>query len=517
MAKEQKPFKLYRLPVLKSGKRLSWHKDAKGGRWCKKFEGKTKYFGAAKSKNDYPAYKAALKAAEAFVHEHNQRISLEREEAEELEVLQRVASRLSQRVDEEDALWGAYWASHGPAFIDSGTGERSTEGFEPNPEQEAMARARWEKSRRKEHEEAQAQSQKQGPITDLKKLLDKFLEAQKQRQLLTEKHPGTLPKKQQLSQRGYQAIEYGIKAFRDFAAKQKFSKMPSGNKLEKLLYDYREHHMKLLIDGACKKGTVTAKVRHLSPLFKWLHTHHHIDNVPRNLQDVSQQLPSDDGGKPVTAKLIGEVWNHADSRMKCFLALGLNCAMYTSEIAELKAEHLHEGYIAKRRRKTGAPYKIKLWQVTQDLIELHRDDLKTDTGELLFVTKTGRSVWEATEKGRSDSVAQRMSRLVKKHGIKLSWKQLRNTTSQYIEKLADEKGVGGDLTSAVLQHTDKRMAKTYLDQNPQNLPTVQLDEAIDELERIYDLKLDPDPPKAKGKKKSSSKKKNKTRKPKNAS
>jgi hypothetical protein len=40
MAKGQKKLKRYRLPILKTGKRLSWHKDAKGGRWCKKSEGR---------------------------------------------------------------------------------------------------------------------------------------------------------------------------------------------------------------------------------------------------------------------------------------------------------------------------------------------------------------------------------------------------------------------------------------------------------------------------------------------
>ena len=179
----------------------------------------------------------------------------------------------------------------------------------------------------------------------------------------------------------------------------------------------------------------------------------------------------------------------ARDRLKCFVLLGLNCALYTSEIAELKAEHLHNGYIAKRRRKTNAPYKIKLWKITQDAIEAQRDDLKRDTSGLLFVTGTGRPLWAETEKGRTDSISQLLRRVVIDLGVKLSWKQLRNTTCEHIERLADEKGVGGDLATAVLQHTDKRMARTYLDQDPRKLSTVQLDAAIDDLEKVYGLKL----------------------------
>lgn len=336
MNTKQPEAKLYELRTLKTGKRLSWHKDKKGGRWCKKFQGKIKYFGSANSKHDYARYKLALAKAEAFVEDHNRQVLLDKADSQQRSIDEQAAAKIAEILKEKDSQWATYWKDHGPALVDPVTGERSTEGLEPNPEQEDIARARWEKRRRQEQEAASAQSQEQGAVTGIHALLDLFLAATKQRQILTEKHPETLPRRKQLTQRSYQAIAYGIDALREYTDSRRLKKMPTGDSLEKLLYDYRQHHMDKLIKGECKKGTVTAKTRHLQPLFVWLYDHHHIDNLPRNLKDVSQQLPSDGGGNPVDIVHIQKVWKHASDRLRCFLILGLNCAMYTSEIAELR-------------------------------------------------------------------------------------------------------------------------------------------------------------------------------------
>lgn len=161
---------------------------------------------------------------------------------EEKDVEVQAVAKIVEIFKAEDAEWAAFWEKHGPAFVSPETGERTTEGIEANPEVENEARYRWEKRRRQELEVARVQTQGRGPITGIHEMLDLYLEAQKKRQQRTRLNPETLSRKQRLGLRGYQAIKYGIDAFREYTDERKLKKMPIDKQLEKLLYDYREYH-----------------------------------------------------------------------------------------------------------------------------------------------------------------------------------------------------------------------------------------------------------------------------------
>lgn len=113
-------------------------------------------------------------------------------------------------------------------------------------------------------------------------------------------------------------------------------------------------------------------------LLKMLYKTHVIDSIPRNLDDI--KIPAED--PPVTLWSKTEVDTMLEKgveRTKLFTMMMLNCAMYPSDIAELKQSEVdwRKGTIKRRRtktkkRKTAPEVTYYLWDETFKLLKKHR-------------------------------------------------------------------------------------------------------------------------------------------------
>jgi integrase len=323
---------------------------------------------------------------------------------------------------------------------------------------------------------------------DIPALVEAYLGVQRNRRDLTKSNPEALTRKQRLSTNSYRGIEYCVNSFRDYATGQaRIATLTDPAQTERLLLGYRQHLESLMISGKISPSTVNAKIVYLSPLFSWWWKARQIAELPRCLDEISKKYAPRPSAKPLAVTAIKKLWKAADGRMKALIALGLNCAMYASEIASLKGKHLVDGYVAKHRQKTGVPYKIKLWPITAKLIEEQRDH--TGGNDLLFCTKRGNALVHEGPKCKTDAISQAFAKVVDAAGVEASWSQLRDTSATLLERIATNgRGqVDKSLVSMLLGHADGRTARFYVDQDPRRLPTSKLDIALGKLAEMYDL------------------------------
>ncbi len=444
---------------------LTWRKD---GRWCKVIDGKRFYFNKpseVKGKSDRQGYKLALDRYRQFLAEQDTQSDLvERIRANEtvLRILDLEALQHGESVNDDDDLLKLYesWAARG---------EKLKERYEQT------------------FKNRSAGSNKQGGHIDV--LLDAYVADQRRRHELTRAHPDALPRKTRLGVASFKSLRDVINSFRSWSEQASDLKtFGDEHQCERIFSNYRKWLEDEMIAGRLSPQTVSNRVRGIRPLIMWLWKERHIESLPRNMDEVCQQYGSETKAKSLTMEKVIQIWNVADDRMKCLICLALNCALYTSELATIQVRHIRKGYLAKHRRKTGVPYKIKLWKITTDLIQRHKNG-KNDS-DLLFTTEKGFPLAHECEQSKSDSIAQAFGKLMRKHKIKASWSQFRDTTATELENIG-KKMSDPTLVSQMLAHADGRTARFYIDKgmDPIDLETTKLDAAIDELEKYYGLTL----------------------------
>ena len=448
----------------KRGLELSFHKGTK--RWYKTINGKPKYFGDGAGVSDRESYKAALAAYRAHMD------TLEQES-----VVDQVAVERGFPLNDQGRAM-IQWAMQ-LGYIDAdGKAAEPMRGQKAYAEIDRLGKAAF-------RGEPVVEPNRQRPR--ISKLRDDYMKTIDRRRKLTETQPETLTPKERISKAHHYNVKGGVELFVSFAETEarRFT-FGDGRQTEKLLADYRESLVDKMIGGEYTSNTVNGKLRALRPFVRWCYENRNLDELPRNERQVFKQFSYEPNPKPLDLKIVKKLWKNADQRMKLFIALGCNCAMYAAEIGTLTPDDLFKSqdgtwYIASNRGKTGAPYKIKLWGITHQLIEAERDD-PNDT-DLLFLTRRGKSV------GSWNAVRQAFTKLRDQLGIDATFSQLRDTTATQVERIAERVG-NPELTSMILAHKDSRTARFYANKSPKLIDSSALDVAVDELESWYGLTLD---------------------------
>lgn len=239
---------------------------------------------------------------------------------------------------------------------------------------------------------------------------------------------------------------------------------------ELLLADYRGHTLTMPV--STRTGTrispVTAKDRlaEIKAFVVWAHEMRLLTDMPRNLRKYAHvELPAPEPQR-FTIEEIRKIWKLANRRMRCFIAVGLNCGYGQRDISELRVREIdfEKGYIDRRRSKTGVRSRHKLWAVTMELI---KQEMQPDAGgdDRAFLTARGtplaQSGWRDGKFYRTDSIACSFRRLMKKAGIDggRSFYSLRKTGASEIEK------IDPTVTEMYLAHSEKGMKKNYAERN----------------------------------------------------
>jgi len=81
-------------------------------------------------------------------------------------------------------------------------------------------------------------------------------------------------------------------------------------------------------------------VKAVRPMMRMAWKRRMIAELPRVLDEVTRKPATETNAKPLGRKVIQALWAAADMRMRCFIALGLNCGFYSIDISTLEAGHL---------------------------------------------------------------------------------------------------------------------------------------------------------------------------------
>lgn len=411
---------------------LTWKpygKTAKGGRWCKKLEGKRHYFGTAKSKSDRDAYNAAVEAYRKF---------LDDKANEEFASLSRYDQFVILTKRAAPALRAAY--------------------------EERMKRA---------------QGDRQTKVVDVAPIVQEFLDEQQRRYELTTKQPEALPANKRLRGSSYKSVQDRLKPFAAWCKKNSATVNPEDSPgFESTLRRYRRQLDDAVIAEELAPATVSNRVSALRRLVQWMWEHRYINDKPRGLDDICAKYASRSTAKSLTPKQIGKLFKHADKRGKAIIAVCLNFGMYPSEAVQLRQKHIREGHVATRRNKTGVPGKWLMWDVTKTLI--NETSTADKPNDLLWETRQGYPLIHLSGHTRTDSLQKHWDAIRKKSKLKdFKPSNLRDTSATFIEGYGKKTG-NLSLVSQHLAHADQRTAKWYIDRNlePHDLDTTALDTAI---------------------------------------
>lgn len=432
-----------------SRKELTWkpYGNAKGGRWFKKVDNKCRYFGSAPNKSDRSAYRKAVSKYRAF---------MEQRDIDQLQ-LDRIARKQKEfEANGSPPEYAAWMLAIGDIHKQN----------EQKRQQAVIA-------------EAQAltgTAHKASQRPRLPDLIDIYLAEQERRHSISQSNPEALPHKRRLSHAGLRSIKAQIQPFKTWVTKNTADLGEDSQATETVLREYRNFCDDLMVKGKIQAATVSNRVRGLKRFVEWLWQRRHLDELPRGLNEICEKYAQAKQARSLTKKEIGRLWKHANPRMRAMMALSLNCGFYFSEIAQLRGRDLREGYIARRRPKTGVPSKHKLWKLTEKLVAETRDNLGDD--QLIYQTRQGFPL--VHDNGtRCDSLHAPWRDLCKRAKVTAKPSELRDTAATFIEGVGVRTG-NPKLVSQFLAHADGRTARWYIDQNvdPHGLDTDALDAAI---------------------------------------
>lgn len=440
-----------------SKKELSWkpyHGKRKGGRWFKKIDGDCVYFGSSPNKSDAPAYRKAVSEYRKFQRQREQ----EEEKLDRIKNYEEIFKQTGR--DPKYAAWGL-------------AAEDNRVEREKHRQQSIIAEAR-----RLLGEDVDG---KQRPA--LSKLIDDYVKEQERRHVISQSNPDALPAKHRLGHAALRAIRGQMNAFKLWCEQTRSTLGSDSHATEAMLRSYRTHLDSELTSGRIKPATVSNRVRVLRRFVRWLWKHHHIEEIPRGLDEICLLYSQEKKAKIISDSDLEKLWKHSDNKMRAMIALAINCGFYWSEIAQLQGSHLRSGYIARRRPKTGVPSKHKLWTITENLIETTRTNHGAD--ELLYLTREKKPL--VHDNGtRTDSLHRPWTAVCEEANVKATPSQLRDTAATFIEGVGMKHG-NPELVSQFLAHADSRTARWYIDQsiNPSEIQTAVLDDAIKQMEEHF--------------------------------
>ena len=265
--------------------------------------------------------------------------------------------------------------------------------------------------------------------------------------------------------------EQGIKTFRDFVGEDAFGEAQA---VEELLSDYRTLLLSKLERGEFKGNTVNDKLKFLRQFIKWCYSQRVLNEMPRVMEDVTKQVRVEKGGQPLEWSDIQRLWEHADDRMRCWIALALNCGFKNRDIAEMRANHITEGRLIAVRHKTKVPMNVKLWPLVLELIEQTRED--SSASDRLFVNKEGGPL----VRDRSDNLGAAFRLVAQRAGVNATFQQLRDTGAEFVRTWSRKNRISDRrVVQLYLAHKDVSTAQHYLSNDPRDTQADELDQATD--------------------------------------
>ena len=256
---------------------------------------------------------------------------------------------------------------------------------------------------------------------------------------------------------------------------------------ELILDEYRSHTLALPMSQKTGRriSPATAKDRlsMVHTVYRWAWKMRIIDTLPRNLDGFAKVTIPKTEAKVFSLEEIHALWNAADPRLRCWMALGLNCGYGQQDISDLRVDEVDwaNGQIDRLRSKSGVQAKHRLWDITLDLMRGHRAP-NTRNGDRIFITKKGNPlVWGHITDGRlrqSDSVRCWFWRLQRELGINggRGFYSLRRTGATLIEQIDPA------VTEMYLAHAERGMKQAYAQRDWE-----RLGRAIVELELRLEL------------------------------
>jgi integrase len=304
--------------------------------------------------------------------------------------------------------------------------------------------------------------------------------------------------------------EKGISTFRTWVKLDRFSKHIA--EVDKMLMDYRAYLLRCMTDPSSKINspwTVNDKLKFTRQFIESCWKSGVLKDMPRRLEDFSKKLPVQTGGKPIPLEDIKKLWDAAGPRMKCYMAIALNCGFKNGDITSLTGSKIQGkrlmGIRQKTKKRSPVPMNYALWPLTQKLIKQERD--RTDDDELLFVNSKGGRITTGT-------FSQLFKKVATKAGVKATFEQLRDTSVDQVEQALLNQALDQTLLDVFLAHSEVKTSKHYKNNiSAAKLKVPKLDEIVLGLEKKYGLTLGATSGKAPAKKKAPSKTKAKSPKP----
>lgn len=177
--------------------------------------------------------------------------------------------------------------------------------------------------------------------------------------------------------------------------------------------------------------------------------------APRRLNKLFRQVRFKEAAAEDEAEVphfdleqLAALWANADGRVRTWIALGLNCAFGSMELATLKRSEIRLGahpHIARHRQKSNVYAKWALWPETVELLKAHAEKV----GELAFVSESGQPLVVEALDGRTDSINKPWARLAKRSGVNGTFKLLRKTAAWMTKQAADL-----ETSEMMLSHTE---------------------------------------------------------------
>ena len=226
------------------------------------------------------------------------------------------------------------------------------------------------------------------------------------------------------------------------------SRVPFATVGELCLEDYRTRVLSKLCSAedrdAITPWTAKDRLSHVKTFVTWAYEMHLLEQMPRNLSKFARVEMPEPKPKIFTVEELDTLWDAACPRLRCFIALALNCGYGAKDIADLRVNEIDfvKGCIDRRRSKTKIRARHKLWSLTLQLVTAEMEpDAKGD--DLAFRTKLRngnalvQSRWVDGKYKRSDSISCMLWRVQRNTAINegRSFYSLRRTGATMIERI----------------------------------------------------------------------------------
>lgn len=257
------------------------------------------------------------------------------------------------------------------------------------------------------------------------------------------------------------------------------------------LMAYRGHLLEKVQTKTWTRITVRHYLTSVKAFVRWLWRMETIPSLPRILEGKSDFLNFGTANSPVVVFTVEEIrtlLRSAPDRLRLYMLLMLNCGMTQKDISDLHPAEIdwEQGRITRKRSKTSEHKDVptvsyRLWSDTLRLLQQERSP---EAADRVLQNANGSPLWTETltpdgKYRKTDNVKNSFDRLRTKLAITKSLKSLKKTSASLLRANPHFQGLEG----LFLGHAPKSMADRHYTRVPEEL----LDEAIRWLESKYEI------------------------------